>query len=801
MTKLTFLYANTPLTKRIVKNRDGSIDKHGYPNVANFTSKTVTVKNIEEMFKAVIAAIADKAKPCLLKGTLQRELKNESRAKSTSSNSVTTWACFDLDRAPFTTPEEFMAAMGLSDVSYIVQYSSSYKLNPKDKTLSCHILCMLEKSMQPAQLKAWLMHQNFTIKALRNALTLTNSAGSGLHYGLDVTLCQNDRLLYIAEPTFVNMTSPIPSTERCKLVKKELGSIPPERIGTRAMDALNKEKREIWNQLREDAGMPKVSTKVKQQGEYSVQTGLGQASGYEVFDDQASEFIYYNLMRADGTMGDSRAYYHHRANFELLHSFKGEDSMLLKEVLPERYAELTRHLTGDLSSVSEEGDVMLAFRNSEDSEYYSCLWNAENQHLWLKRVKSKDALVDWISSHGRGAPPFIPTWEITFNPQSSTVVDVDNKTVNTFILPPLLRDHAKHAGKWDNTRLLIEHALGYHKECVEHFLNHLAVVFQHRVKPGTAWVLHGEEGTGKGMLVNVVLKGILGHYVGMTMAEQLDDQFNEWIERALIGFIDEMEVDMLQNKSVSGTLRSLITEPEIPIRKMREARRLTKNYTMFIFSSNKPQPVRIPRNDRRYNVAAFQKITLKTMLRDKFGITPVQFIARLEKELGAFTNYLMTRKACIHTATEVIETEDKRQMQELSMTSAEETADAILHGNIEKLHSFMPDENLMADIGDQNMVARGYAMLIRRWLDEPFSRITRDELGVIFEHCVGNAPRSPNKLTSYLRHYNIHTKKMRANNAVTYGIEVEWKISKQTLAELRDTQPRFSERKTLKRVK
>jgi hypothetical protein len=222
MTKLTFLYASTPLTKRIVKNRDGSITKTGYPNVANFTSKTHTIKGIEEMFAAVQDAIKDPAKPCLLKGTLQHELKNESRAKSTSSNSPTSWVCFDLDRAPFSSAEEFMAAMSLGDISYIVQYSSSYKLNPKDKTLSCHILCMLEKSNSPAQLKAWLMLSNFSIKALRGALTLTNSAGSGLHYGLDVTLCQNDRLLYIAEPTFVNMTSPVPSTERCKLVKKTL---------------------------------------------------------------------------------------------------------------------------------------------------------------------------------------------------------------------------------------------------------------------------------------------------------------------------------------------------------------------------------------------------------------------------------------------------------------------------------------------------------------------------------------------------------------------------------------------------
>lgn len=798
MTKLTFLYASVPLTKRIVKNRDGSITKDSYPHVANFTSKTHTVKTLSEMYTVIQAAVKDPAKPCLLKGTIQRELKHESRAGSTSSNTSTTWVCFDLDKAPFSSPDEFMMAMELQDVSYILQYSSSYKLTLRDKTLSCHIICMLDKAMLPSQLKAWLMHSNFSIGALRNALTLTNSTGSGLHYTLDVTLCQNDRLLYIAEPVFVNMTSPVKSEDRLKLVKRTQDTLPHTRIALKALDALTKEKRDIWNNLREAAGMKKVSVKATQQGEYTVQKGLGEISGYEVFDNPDSEFIYYNFMRADGTMGDSKAYYHPRNNWELIHNFKGEDSILMKEVMPDRYAELTRALKGDLTSVSEEGDVMLAFRNSEDSEYYSCLWNAEAHKLWLKRVKSKDALNDWVLSHGRNPGPFIPTWEITFDPQSDIVVNVEDKTINTFICPPLLRSHTEYAGQsWDSIRLLIKHVLGGNKDCIEHFLNHLAVVFQKREKPGTAWILHGTEGTGKGILVNVVLRGILGHYVAIKPAGQLEDQFNEWIERALIGFIDEIEADALVNKSTEGSLRNMVTEPTFSVRRMREAAKEVRSYTMIVMSANRPQPVRIPPNDRRYNVGDYQTVMLKEMLSTRYGITPIEFIKKLQGELGAFTHYLMTRKACTTTAATALMTEAKAKVQELSLTSIDETAHALLTGDFDQLHSCMPDENLLMEMGDQNMIARGYAALMKRWSEEAITRATRDELGVVFEHCCGGTPRSPNKLTSMLRHHGITTKRMKVENGSFYGFEIVWKTSARERKALMPT----TQRQTLKRVK
>lgn len=96
-------------------------------------------------------------------------------------------------------------------------------------------------------------------------------------------------------------------------------------------------------------------------------------------------------------------------------------------------------------------------------------------------------------------------------------------------------------------------------ETFEHWLNWLAVIFQHRCKPKTAWILHGTEGTGKGLIVNNILAVLLGrNYVQSKRASELEDKFNGWLEQALIAFIDEIKVSASVKKDmISGDLLEL----------------------------------------------------------------------------------------------------------------------------------------------------------------------------------------------------------------------------------------------------
>ena len=79
---------------------------------------------------------------------------------------------------------------------------------------------LLEDEVVPTQLKEWLLHLNLTVPILRSHIRL-NKAHTVLRWPLDITACQNDKLLYIAPP--VSKGSRMDSNgERIRYVRKAL---------------------------------------------------------------------------------------------------------------------------------------------------------------------------------------------------------------------------------------------------------------------------------------------------------------------------------------------------------------------------------------------------------------------------------------------------------------------------------------------------------------------------------------------------------------------------------------------------
>jgi hypothetical protein len=71
--------------------------------------------------------------------------------------------------------------------------------------------------LHPA-LKQFLIALNFSIERLKNALALTKT-GNSLRYGLDITTCQSDKLIYIAHPICKGFKPPV--TKRIEYVKRK----------------------------------------------------------------------------------------------------------------------------------------------------------------------------------------------------------------------------------------------------------------------------------------------------------------------------------------------------------------------------------------------------------------------------------------------------------------------------------------------------------------------------------------------------------------------------------------------------
>lgn len=785
--KLTFLSASLPLTKTIEKLPGGEIFKSPYPLVSAFTTETVEIDNIAQFHKELLARAASAKKPCLLKGTIARELKNESRKGTTNTNDSSAWVCLDIDNAKFSSSEEVMRALGLENLSYVVQYSSSYKL-AGNKNLSCHIFFLLTKPVAAPQMKAWLMHLNQSVASLESNIELSKS-NAALHWPLDITACQNDKLLYIAMPVFKGMVSPIKEADRIQLITKKVQKFDVTKMELKPIESLKKIARDKLNDLRTRAGISPLKTKTKMVGEYEVQSGVGEIASYEVID--CGEYNRLNL-----NDGDSQAYWHVKSDPTYLHNFKGEPSLLLKEVLPHYYADLVRNKAANDSTPSATGDLLLAFREKKTATYYKGTWNPGTSVLDIDVVKSELQLDHFLQGHGRSLGAFIPEWQIIFDPQNPCVVDEDKKIVNTFIPTEYMRKGKKNKkGEFPVIQRVLDSAVGT-GDIQEHFLNWLAVVWQQRRKPLTAWVFHGTEGTGKGVLFHDVLRPLFGKaHAVQKRATELGSQFNGWLEPALIVFIDEIDADMFVNaKAVEADLRTLITEPTVSIRRMRTDSYEVENYSAFIFSSNKKRPVALPPGDRRFNIAVFQH--------EKLVISQDE-IDSIDDELEGFAAYLSTRKADFQQAKTVLQTEDRLAVQRMSTTSIDVLTNDILQGNLIGLWEAMPDESLMNESGIVSVTATAYANLIRKFSKEATSKITRDELAVIFKHCVGtdSEKMGAHKLSAFFRHRGIDLKKLRFGNQFMPGIEVTWVVSKDDKEAIHNELAPKTEPKKMRRVK
>lgn len=760
---ITFLGADLPLTKRI--NKNGT--KDAYPLVKNFTSFNETCSTIEQLHKAIIFH-ADQGH-CLLKGAIARPLSNEPRAGTTRTDDNTEWVCLDFDRHECNDIDDVLKTFGLHDISHVIQYSSSHGLEENEGTISAHVFMLLDKAVPAPRLKSWLMALN--MDHLKDDLRLNNSKNV-ISWPLDITTCQNDKLLYIAPPTFVGMKDPL--KDRIKLIKKKYASITSDLIGERNITVLKVDERKYLNLLRESEGLPKRLAKTSWVGGIEVQNKPDTCEVTETREQ--GEYVRLNL-----NGGDSWAYWHHKENFEIIHDFKSDTYYKTKELVPGYYQGLIEARRILNATPSENGDLILAFRDLKTAEYYNGLFNVETSNLELYRAKNETQLDHWMRSHGRVIGDFIPVWDIQYDPRADWVIDEEEHKINTFrpsYYMGLEANPARSLKDFPTIYGIVRHLLGEKgKDTVlsEAFLNWFAVIMQRKAKPLTAWVIHGCEGTGKGYFFNKIASPLLSAKNAMSITVgNLEDQFNGWIEGKLFILCDEIEVDDFREKGrVTAKLRNYITEPTIALRRMRQSTIDAPNYASFLFSSNRPQPVYIPPTDRRYNVGNYQPTKLAP---------PDDTI--VADELTKFAEWLLAHKADVEAANMIQQTDARDLIQRLGISSVTETCNVMKDGEFDKLWMSMIDDELInrAPVQTTHISnAQSYNMLMKRIAEQalicPKMTLSRDEMAIILQYNVGNIRPEPNRITSLLRHNGIETKQLRHNGQKTYGIHVEWKIS------------------------
>ena len=796
--KITFLNAadGTPLIKTLTKKQTG-ITKEPYPHVLNFNSVEVNVEDIDD-FAAAIEEYSEIG-ACLLKGNTGYRLQNQSRAKSTDANAPTRFLVLDIDGLPIGDHkvaqlpkkiEEVIHAMpkAFHNVSYLVQYSASAGIY-SDK-LSAHVFFMLDTEVPPTLIKLLMRQINLTTPLFLDNMTLSRT-NTVLRYPLDITVNQNDKLIYIAPPKLVGIRSPFSKrTPRQHTLHKAVGyiTVPDLLEDLKAAPAIDKLAKAQTDKLRVAKGMDKINSRTKMVRNIEVMANPGESvvSGVKTTD----EFIYLNL-----NGGNSWAYYHPANNAEVIYNFKGEPNYATKNIAPEYYSQAvlgarkkkaTEIAPKDPEAEDAVGKSYLAFRNISTDQYWNGSYDYDCNQLIISPTASKTRLVDFLKQHGQPVPDFIPDWNMEFRPHTLTRFDPENRFINTFVpskyLLEALQPHAQSEiikAPPKTITKVIHHALGSDDECFDRFINWLAVIVQKRTQTKTAWLLHGTQGTGKGVLFHNIITPILGNeHTQNKLLHDFEESFNGWMENCLCVLVDEVQLsESRQADKLMSKIKAYIPNPEVSIRHMRQTGVKRQSFMNMIFASNMPDPIKIDPEDRRFSCGLYQteKISLNA-----------QDIKQIHEELSSFAIYLMNYQANVELAGTPLINDAHLQLQILTRTSIDQISDALRDGDLEFFLSQMPEASKVNVLDvTASMKYQAYLDIFKTLIPEDAPdnlrvNVSREDLRTIIHYTMGGMPESPHKFTSLVKHHNIRIKPVRINDEIVRGVHVNWQVTDTT---------------------
>ena len=758
-----------------------SFDKHGvssYPMVGAFTSEDHEIETAEDLYALVKDLAADGG--CLIKGTLHRHLQDESRAGATVGTDASAWVCFDLDKVEgLQSPKDFMKMIGAAHVSHVVQYSSSYGLTydgePYDQRLSCHVFMLLDRPVSAPLLKQWLVQLNFQHPVLTKNLSLTKS-NVALSYGLDVTTCQNDKLLYVASPVCSEPFKDAIRRTRITLVKgaEPWYEFPAE---VHSLEQNRRLVQDMVNELRAAKGMePRKKDQFKFVGSTEVLKQPGHSVVTSTKEDRG--FTYLNL-----NGGDSWGYYHPTNNHEIVYNFKGEPNYLTKELAPDYYAavqgtiDAAKRLAADQASLGaaqapdaqgEDQLYYLAFSELSSGAYYRGFYDPVKQDIDLYPAKSETQLRHFLLQYGIELGEYVPTWEVNYDPHQDCSIDIAGQYINLYRPSKLVPE----AGNWLPVQRLIAHVLadpeGVDGTLTQHFIEWLRCIVQLKRRTTKGWVLQGVQGTGKGILFQRVLRPILGDSnCQQVTTATLQEATNGWMQQTLLTLVDEAHLStIMMAKELNDKLKNWMSEPMIQLREMYKGVREVHNYNNWIFASNHNNPVLIEQSDRRFNVGYYQSQPWHPSEAD---------LAALTAAVPAFYAHLLDGAVDHNILHQVINTAARADAIEMSITDTAYAIGKLRQGDWQYFWDLLPANEALVPPGaftaHDNFKAALVEILMRA--KEPNKKgevnVATSEMSSILQYALGDVPTAGSRFTRWLARNDLHTYKIWISGSSTRG--------------------------------
>ncbi|MEA3498193.1 MAG: DUF5906 domain-containing protein [Campylobacterota bacterium] len=197
-------------------------------------------------------------------------------------------------------------------------------------------------------------------------------------------------------------------------------------------------------------------------------------------------------------------------------------------------------------------------------------------------------------------------------------------------------------------------------------INWLAYFYQTLKKSTVSWIIKGEKGTGKGILMSILRKIYGTDYIYKESdAKSIINQFNsQWKDKLYIIFEEVNFTDLKADSStIHSRLKDMITDTYINIEG--KGANKTLNYPFYsnmMFFSNKETPIEIETGDRRYNIVEAPKKLTDCSWWDE-DKTADAMINEHKEIAEYFANY----KTCPIQYNKLIDNETRREQIEESL--------------------------------------------------------------------------------------------------------------------------------------
>lgn len=774
--KITFLEAKMALAKQfgVYDEESGQKVDKAYPKAAKFITHTHEVDTIDEYHRV----LSDAAKKWygLLKGKALRELESFTDRKGlTERSDKTKLLILDVDglewpaigNGKLSRQDVIIAAEKLvqmlptefSKSSYVAVASSNFG---RKAGLRLHLHFILENEIQPDVLRGVITMLNFDIEYVNKNLSLTPS-GRQIKYSIDPCIADNGRIVYIAPPIFGDVDDNPFATDADRIVPVYRASNTldiTDLIKAYSVELVEKTKEKRLRQLYAAAGIEftKAKTVVVSHRGQSVRVLQNPEQVAMEIAEITEQYVRYNV-----NGGDSNAYWVWMDNPEIVYSFKPDELPFRFKVADnEAY---TQHLERfgkqiEKAAAKENDDgykvvPMMVFDRSANAIItveYDPFEDVVRSHY----INSKEHAENWMVDKGALVPDPIPTYSVAFNPTSNVGHDAAKRSLNTYLPSKVSREAPQFLGDalgfgeafdWmvmhtPTCAKIIGNMVGDDPMCFEQFINWFAFMVQRREKPETAWVVHGVEGTGKGLFIKRIAKPILGsdYVIEKKLSDISDDKYNGYMEECLLLFVDEFNMNASTSaKATANILKQQITEPTLNIRKMQQNPVQRTTFFGMMFASNDIDAMRLSPTDRRYNVCPRQETPLKVAIPD-INSRRAEYDSIIASELPMLASMLGAYEVIEHRVRTPLDNEAKALAAEAGMTTDETFFTAMRRGDFEFFEP-LTGLKLKPSAGADYAAVSEIRSIALRWaadlVIQQQSRIAKSELKAVYEFMTG----------------------------------------------------------------